>query len=349
MTRWRALPEDLEPEVAHLVRELRGLKDVTELTLAALASKTAYSKSAWERYFNGKKLPPRQAVTALAEIAGPEHVAPLLALWQRATQAETRGRPRRQGGSGGTAAVDEQRRQVGTEGTTAADEQRQQDSSGGTAAAGGEPVTTGGDGDEGAGENEPLPSGRRVRPARPALRGVVAVCAAATTLLTGLAVLVAVVLQQQEPRTPGSGTGKAGATAASPSLLAADQSATPVGCRKEACEGKDPQLMGCGQDARTAASVWLSGTLIELRYSSRCQAAWGRILAAKVGDQVHVDAVDGRALTGRVKFGVDAYSPMAPATDPSEARACATLTERIAKCTPQGSNAVVSPSSSSGG
>ncbi|MDC0770906.1 helix-turn-helix domain-containing protein [Streptomyces sp. HD] len=332
MTRWRALPEDLEPEVAHLVRELRGLKDVTELTLAALASKTAYSKSAWERYFNGKKLPPRQAVTALAEIAGPEHVAPLLALWQRATQAETRGRPRRQDGSGGTAAADEQRRQDGSGGTATVDEK---------------PVMTGGDGhgdgDEGAGGNEPLPSGRRAR------RGVVAVCAAATTLLTGLAVLLAVVLQQQEPRMPGSGTGKAGATAASPSLLAADQSAAPVGCRKEACEGKDPQLMGCGQDARTAASVWLSGTLIELRYSSRCQAAWGRILAAKVGDQVHVDAVDGRALTGRVKFGVDAYSPMAPATDPSEARACATLTEKIAKCTPQGSNAVVSPSSSSGG
>ncbi|MFE0252296.1 DUF2690 domain-containing protein [Streptomyces sp. NPDC059010] len=317
MTRWRALPEDLEPEMAHLVRELRGLKDVTELTLAALASKTAYSKSAWERYFNGKKLPPRQAVTALAEIAGPEHVAPLLALWQRATQAETRGRPRRQDSSRATAAADD------------------------------EPVTTGadgdGDGDERAGDNQPLSSDRRAR------RGVVAVCAAATTLLTGLAVLVAVVLQQQEPRTPGSGTGQAGATAASPSLLAADRSEAPVGCRKEACEGKDPQLMGCGQDARTAASVWLAGTLIELRYSSRCQTAWGRILAAKVGDQVHVDAVDGRALTGRVKFGVDAYSPMAPATDPSEARACATLTEKIAKCTPQGSNAVVSPSSSSGG
>ncbi|MER6414998.1 DUF2690 domain-containing protein [Streptomyces humidus] len=325
MTRWRALPDDLEPEVADLIRELRGLKDVTELTLMALASKTAYSKSAWERYFNGKKLPPRQAVKALAEIAGPEHVVPLLALWQRAAQTETRGRP--QEGDGGEAAEDERR----TEAASATL---------GTAGEGSSSVKvdSGDDGDVDSDEGA-LPGRRRVR-----LRVLVGVCAA-TALLVGVALVLAVVLHPDG----GRGAGKDARATASPSPVADDRSASPAGCRKETCEGKDPRLTGCGQDARTVASVWLSSTLIELRYSSRCQAAWGRILAAEVGDQVHVDTVDGRAQTGHVKFGVDAFSPMAPVADPSGARACATLTNKAATCTPQGSDALADPASSSGG
>ncbi|MTD54316.1 helix-turn-helix domain-containing protein [Amycolatopsis pithecellobii] len=81
--RWRPLPDTLAPEVAYLVGLLRQLKDRTGLSLAALAARTPYSKSSWERYLNGIALPPRQAVEDLARVAG-EPAARLFALWERA-------------------------------------------------------------------------------------------------------------------------------------------------------------------------------------------------------------------------------------------------------------------------
>src|SRR5690349_9161543 len=60
---------------------LRELKDRTGLSLAALAARTPYSKSAWHRYLTGGKRPPRSAVEALARLAGVDP-GPLLALWE---------------------------------------------------------------------------------------------------------------------------------------------------------------------------------------------------------------------------------------------------------------------------
>jgi transcriptional regulator with XRE-family HTH domain len=81
--RWRPLPDSPAPEVAYLVELLRQLKDRSGLSLAALAARTAYSKSSWERYLNGAALPPRDAVAALCRLAG-EPVDRLLALWEPA-------------------------------------------------------------------------------------------------------------------------------------------------------------------------------------------------------------------------------------------------------------------------
>ncbi|MGW3045281.1 helix-turn-helix domain-containing protein [Kitasatospora sp. NPDC001159] len=47
---------------------MRELKERSGLSLVALAGRTAYSKSSWERYLNGKKLPPQQAVRALCAL-----------------------------------------------------------------------------------------------------------------------------------------------------------------------------------------------------------------------------------------------------------------------------------------
>lgn len=63
-----------------LTAALRELKARTGLSLAALAEHTAYSKSSWERYLNGKAMPPRQAVKDLCRIAR-EPEGRLLALW----------------------------------------------------------------------------------------------------------------------------------------------------------------------------------------------------------------------------------------------------------------------------
>ncbi|MGW0836902.1 helix-turn-helix domain-containing protein [Streptomyces prunicolor] len=69
---------------------LRELKTRTGLSLAGLAAKTPYSKSSWERYLNGKTLPPREAVEELCRLAG-EPEGRCVALWEIA-ETETSGR-----------------------------------------------------------------------------------------------------------------------------------------------------------------------------------------------------------------------------------------------------------------
>ncbi|MFH0178130.1 helix-turn-helix domain-containing protein [Streptomyces cacaoi] len=69
------------PEGARLASALRESRERTGLSLAGLAAKTAFSKSSWERYLNGRALPPRTAVEELCRLAG-EPVGRCLALWE---------------------------------------------------------------------------------------------------------------------------------------------------------------------------------------------------------------------------------------------------------------------------
>ncbi|WP_407840940.1 helix-turn-helix domain-containing protein [Streptomyces sp. DSM 116496] len=70
MARWKELPSGLDSREGRLVAELRRLKDRSGLSLAALAAKTGYSRSSWERYLNGKQPVPRGAVEQLARLCG---------------------------------------------------------------------------------------------------------------------------------------------------------------------------------------------------------------------------------------------------------------------------------------
>ncbi|WP_443077821.1 DUF2690 domain-containing protein [Streptomyces sp. NBC_01450] len=54
--------------------------------MTELAQRTHYSRSSWERYLNGKALPPRQAVEALSGLAR-QPAGRLLALWELAELA----------------------------------------------------------------------------------------------------------------------------------------------------------------------------------------------------------------------------------------------------------------------
>ncbi|MGW7549465.1 XRE family transcriptional regulator [Streptomyces sp. NPDC054770] len=72
----RTTPSDESPAA-----RLRELKERTGLSLAALAARTPYSKSAWHRYLSGDKRPPRPAVEALARLAGADPAA-VLALYE---------------------------------------------------------------------------------------------------------------------------------------------------------------------------------------------------------------------------------------------------------------------------
>lgn len=93
MAQWKPLPDSLAPQSRALVVRLRELKDQLGVSTSALARKTQYSRSSWERCLNGRTLPPRHAVAALGQLAGVDPVR-LLALWEFADQADKLDRAR---------------------------------------------------------------------------------------------------------------------------------------------------------------------------------------------------------------------------------------------------------------
>ncbi|MFJ7304050.1 peptidoglycan-binding protein [Streptomyces sp. NPDC099088] len=86
MSRWKALPAELDPRVRQLLVRLRRLKDHNGLTMRQLAVRTGYSAKSWERYLSGRSVPPRDAVEAMARIGG-EDPTRLLALHEVAVAA----------------------------------------------------------------------------------------------------------------------------------------------------------------------------------------------------------------------------------------------------------------------
>ncbi|MCF1598202.1 peptidoglycan-binding protein [Streptomyces muensis] len=86
MSRWAALPAELDPRVRQLVVRLRRLKDHSGLSLRQLAARTGYSEKSWERYLGGRSLPPAEAVEALVRAVG-EDPTRLLALHEVAAEA----------------------------------------------------------------------------------------------------------------------------------------------------------------------------------------------------------------------------------------------------------------------
>ncbi|TDU02140.1 helix-turn-helix protein [Streptomyces sp. 846.5] len=92
MTRWKALPEDLDPLAMQLVVRLRQMKDESGLSLAQLTERTGYSTSSWERYLSGRALAPRRAVEAIVALVGADPVS-VLVLLERAREAWPTGVP----------------------------------------------------------------------------------------------------------------------------------------------------------------------------------------------------------------------------------------------------------------
>ena len=89
MPRWRPLPEELDPQIHEFTSQLRRLVDRSGLSVAAIADRTGYSKSSWERYLNGRLLPPRGATQALAEVTETD-VRHLGTMWELAERAWSR-------------------------------------------------------------------------------------------------------------------------------------------------------------------------------------------------------------------------------------------------------------------
>ncbi|MFJ1830042.1 helix-turn-helix domain-containing protein [Streptomyces sp. NPDC088178] len=89
MPRWKELPAETSNSERQLLVQLRRLKDHSDLSLAALASRTSYSRSSWERYLNGKKPVPRTAVEELARVCGTEPTR-LIVLYDVAERARAK-------------------------------------------------------------------------------------------------------------------------------------------------------------------------------------------------------------------------------------------------------------------
>ncbi|MFE1288373.1 peptidoglycan-binding protein [Streptomyces sp. NPDC058751] len=82
------MPESLASPVRRLVVQMRQSKDHSGLSLSALANRTGYSRSSWERCLNGRALPPLWALEALADVCGGDR-AKLTALWEVAASTKT--------------------------------------------------------------------------------------------------------------------------------------------------------------------------------------------------------------------------------------------------------------------
>lgn len=89
MPRWKALPDELDPQIREFTSQLRRLVDRSELSVASVADATGYSKTSWERYLNGRLLAPKGAIVALAEVTrtNPIH---LTTMWELAERAWSR-------------------------------------------------------------------------------------------------------------------------------------------------------------------------------------------------------------------------------------------------------------------
>ncbi|MGW2025635.1 helix-turn-helix domain-containing protein [Streptomyces decoyicus] len=280
-------------ENSRLAERMRELRRRTGLTLAALAERTPYSKSSWERYLNAKKLPPRGAVEALCLLAG-EQPGQLVALWELADAAWSgRGRS----GGGDHATPDRPSPQPPQPPQSQPPPQPRQPP---------QPLRP----------SQPPQSPRPPQSQRPPRR--VAAAAAAGACAGVVAVVVALVFGAAE-----------GAVGSGPVDGAAPRPSEVTGCRATACDGKDPEAMYCELPG-SARTPWertaARGQRVQIRYGTACGAAWGRLRDGRVGDRLEVSVPGAAPRSVRVVDRFDAegalVTPMAAANGPEGIRLC---------------------------
>ncbi|MER5553123.1 DUF2690 domain-containing protein [Streptomyces sp. NPDC002793] len=354
MPRWKALPEELDPQLREFAGQLRGLVDRSGLSLAAVADRTGYSKTSWERYLNGRLLAPKGAIVALAEVTGTQQHH-LTTMWELAERAWSRSEMRHDMtmeairisqaraalGEAGVAAAPVASGGAGRPGggtgvSTAPGPGREGHDAGLPVSVpvqrgsvpriprqpqpGGAPESGGGGHRKGGAPAGGRPEGgsRRVTLFLAGLVGALLLIAGAV-LLTDL-----------------GGDGEAAvATPSADPRAEAPRLPAGVGCSGADCTGEDPEAMGCGgQFAGTVARETVGDGLVEVRYSETCGAAWARITQASPGDTVRIAAgsseQDG---TVEADADADAYTPMVAVGKASDAKACVTLASGATGCT----------------
>lgn len=347
MPRWKALPEELDPQVKEFASQLRRLVDRSGLSIAAVSDRTGYSKTSWERYLNGRLLAPKGAIVALAEVTGTNPVH-LTTMWELAERAWSRAEMRHDmtmeairisqaraalGEFGGTAGpgADGSSRVKAAPGPDRPAERAERPS-----------VIPPDGGPNGPARRGPAPAAATPAPGRapasaprPSAQGRRKMVMFAAGVVGALLVIAAAVLLTDLGGGDSPAKNVAQSPTATPSTSASKALPAGVKCSGDDCTGQDPEAMGCGGEyATTTSSATVGTTKVEVRYSKTCGAAWARISQAVAGDTVTISA-GGETQNGAVKIDKDAYTPMVAAADGTEPKACATLASGTKGCTEQ--------------
>ena len=321
MAHWQRLPDALDPDVRRLVEQLRLLKDRSGRSLKSLAEATACSKSAWQRYLNGSKLPPRAVVASLGRLTGAD--APrLLLLWDLAEAAwmpDAASLPRLSpptlsmlpaAAAPTPAAPAPAASAPAPLGPTPSVSTPSVSTVLVPVAAGADPLP-------------PLvPRARGYTPRR-RLVPVFAVVGAAALVLGGAGLGYPWLWSDLTATTP------AGRHVAQDAALGGPVGSAP--CTGSSCQGRDPDASGCDRDAVTAGAVDVDSLIVQLRYSHHCAAAWARAQGGSRAMELRslsISADDGRVLATLPVAGAVGpadHSPMLSTADPGRDEACAVV------------------------
>ena len=101
---------------------------------------------------------------------------------------------------------------------------------------------------------------------------------------------------------------------------------SPPTCPGAACEGKNANDEGCGVDAWTYAPTHANPVHLQVRYSKRCGAAWGRITNGDVGDDVTIAVKGGGTAMAVISSNHDNFTRMVSVGTTFKVKVCATPT-----------------------
>ncbi|MFE5713506.1 DUF2690 domain-containing protein [Streptomyces sp. NPDC056501] len=316
MPGWKALSDELDPDVRAFTERLRRLIDRSGLGVTAVAERTGHDRATWDACLDARRPVPRSAVAALAEVTGTDPGG-LAAEWERAERGWSRSdRPDDSTAVAVAVAVADVDVDVDVaDGADDLDDRTMQIRRFVPPAPA--PVTS----------PPPHPPAARRRPL---------FLYAAGTLGALLVVTAALLLVDL-----GGADGTDDRAAAPPSPTtptAAPSVSLPAGveCAGSGCTGRDPEAMGCGGPlATTVARTRVGAVQVEVRHSATCAAAWARISGAAPGDTVTVSAGGATRRAEVVSAGADtdAYTPMLAVTAGTDATACATLADGTEHCT----------------
>lgn len=368
MPRWKALPEEIDPQIREFTGQLRRLVDRSGLSIAAVADRTGYSKTSWERYLNGRLLAPRGAIVALAEVTDTNE-SHLNTMWELAERAWSRAEMRHDM-TMEAIRITQARAALGDAGTPRGHGRSRPSGAVRTAGAAAGPVPGEGGSPSVPAQRgslprmqpqpQPQPQQQQVGPGPAPGHGLPPAVAFAagigvrqppadrdgargegggnrrTAVLAAVVVGVLLVVTGVVLLIGSGGDSKGDEAATTPSPTpSASAPVLPAGveCSGPTCAGGDPEEMGCGgEHVRTLSSATVGARVIEVRYSETCAAAWARITKAAPGDIVKISA-GGTGQDSTVDATAAAYTPMVAVRRTADVRACATLTSGTQGCT----------------
>ncbi|MEU2115381.1 DUF2690 domain-containing protein [Streptomyces sp. NPDC016459] len=300
MPGWKALPDELDPEVRAFTERLRRLIDRSGLGVTAVAERTGHERAAWDSYLNARLPAPRSAVVALAEVTGTDP-ADLTAHAERADRAR------------GDHTL--QIRRLDLPGPAAS-----------TPPPGPATAST--------------PSGPRTAATVPGSRRRIVLLYGAGILGALLVVTAALLLVDLGGSDGEGDRAATAPPTTAPPVTRPATLPPGVRCVGPDCTGQDPEAMGCGGDlATTVARARVGTAQVEVRHSRTCAAAWARITGAAPGDTVTVEAGDTlrratvAAGADTATVDTDAYTPMVAVGPDGDARACGALVNGRQGCT----------------